>query len=134
VGWRTLNLLVARNRPRKRDTSVVGILQFITTVCWRTFFGRETNSLQRSTQSECEYFIYENDPVPNLYISVPRELEGRLNCASFNAGLIRGWLDAAQFPATVRAVVPPSDKSGARNTTTVYVVRFEPSVLERERK
>jgi hypothetical protein len=133
VGWRMLNLIVARERPRRRETNVVGMLQLVTGTCWKALFGRDTNSLQRSTANESEYFIYENDPLPNAFISVPRELQGRLNCASFNAGIIRGLLAAGGFPASVRAVVPASDgKAGSRNTTTVYVVRFESHVLQRE--
>mmetsp|Transcript_20226 Transcript_20226/g.33390 ORF Transcript_20226/g.33390 Transcript_20226/m.33390 type:complete len:189 (-) Transcript_20226:798-1364(-) len=134
VGFKMLNIIVARERPQKRDTTIVGVLQFITSTCWKTLYGRETNSLQRSTQNENEYFIYENNPIPNLFISVPRELQGRLNCASFNAGLIRGLLDAAQFPTSVRAVVPPADKNGVRNNTTVYVVKFSPEILIREQQ
>jgi len=123
VGWRMLNLIAARDKSRKRDVNAVGVLQFITSSCWKCLFGKETNSLQRSTTNENEYFIYENDPVPNLFVSMPRELEGRLNCASFNAGIIRGLLAAAQFPATVRAVFPQQTEKTAN--TTVYVVKFD---------
>ncbi|GBG24747.1 Trafficking protein particle complex subunit 5 [Hondaea fermentalgiana] len=119
--WRMLNLIVARERPKKRDTTPVAILQFITSTCWKTFYDKETKSLQRSTANENEFFIHEDDPVPSHFISMPRELQGRLNCASFNAGLIRGLLHAAQFPASVRAVFLNNEKNTA---TTVYVVKF----------
>mmetsp|Transcript_40 Transcript_40/g.74 ORF Transcript_40/g.74 Transcript_40/m.74 type:complete len:123 (-) Transcript_40:188-556(-) len=115
-----LNLIIARERPKKRDTTPVSILQFITSTCWKTLYDKETNSLQRSTANENEFFIYEENPIPSHFISMPKELQGRLNCASFNAGLIRGLLHAAQFPASVRAVTPQNDKG----TTTVYVVKF----------
>jgi len=125
-------LISSRDRPgNKRDTTIVNVLQFITSTCWRSIYGKETNSLQRSTQNENEYFIYENDPVPNTFISVPRELEGRLNCASFNAGLIRGILEANFFTAQVRAVTPPTENN---KRTTVYVVKFDSSVLAREKQ
>jgi hypothetical protein len=136
IGWRLLNLITLRERPLRRDTTVIGILQFITTVCWRYLFMCETKSLQRSTSNENEYFIYENYSLPNRFISIPKELKGRLNCANFTAGIVRGLLEAARFPATVRAVAAPQSLTGSArgtpNTTTVYVVRFDGIAIQNE--
>uniref|UniRef100_A0A7S3LJ57 Trafficking protein particle complex subunit n=1 Tax=Aplanochytrium stocchinoi TaxID=215587 RepID=A0A7S3LJ57_9STRA len=125
VGWRILNLVVHRERPHRRDTKVVTILQFISSKCWKTLFGKATDALERSTESESIYYMYENEPLTNKFISLPRELEGRLNCANFNAGIIRGILDAANFPADVKAVSVTNNGV----TKTVYVVEFDKSFL-----
>jgi hypothetical protein len=46
--------------------------------------------------------IWEAEPLVNTYISVPSNLPN-LNCAAFVAGIIRGVLESAGFPATVQA-------------------------------
>ena len=124
VGWRLFGLIVARERPRKRETTAVGVLQFIRSTCWKSIFGSETKPLQRNKTNENEYFIYEDNALPNIYISVPPELQNKINCASFNAGLIRGMLEAAQYKAEVRAAVPDPKNPDKVNNPTVYVVTF----------
>ena len=42
--------------------------------------------------------ISDNDLFVNKFISVPRDM-GQLNCAAFVAGIVRGVLDGAGFPA-----------------------------------
>jgi len=65
---------------------------------------------------------------PCSFISVPRDL-GTLNCGAFVAGVVHGVLDAAGFPAAVSAYSAPVEGSGLR---TNILMKFEPSVLERE--
>ena len=48
------------------------------------------------------------------------------NCAAFVAGIVRGVLDAAQFPARVSA----HEHEGR----TVILIKFDPEVLEREKR
>ena len=54
-------------------------------------------------QAEDEYMISDTDLFVNRFISVPKDM-GQLNCAAFVAGIVRGALDGAGFPA--RQVVP----------------------------
>jgi trafficking protein particle complex subunit 5 len=54
-------------------------------------------------QAEDEYMISDVDLFVNKYISVPRDM-GQLNCAAFVAGIVKGVVDSAGFPA--RWVVP----------------------------
>lgn len=49
-------------------------------------------------QADDEYMISDNDLFVNKFISVPRDM-GQLNCAAFVAGIVRGVLDGAGFPA-----------------------------------
>lgn len=49
-------------------------------------------------QAEDEYMISDYDLFINKYISVPKDL-GQLNCAAFVAGIVKGVLDGAGFPA-----------------------------------
>ena len=42
--------------------------------------------------------ISDTDLFVNKYISVPKDL-GQLNCAAFVAGIVKGCLDGAGFPA-----------------------------------
>lgn len=72
----------------------------------------------------------------NKYISVPSDY-GYFNCASFSAGIINGVLDAAGFPAEVTAKVLA--KTGEveiqqGQPLTIYYIKFEQQVLERERR
>lgn len=49
-------------------------------------------------QAEDEYMISDVDLIVNKYVSVPRDM-GSLNCAAFVAGIVKGALDNAGFPA-----------------------------------
>ena len=49
-------------------------------------------------QAEDEYMISDTEVFVNKYISVPRDM-GQLNCAAFIAGIVKGVLDGAGFPA-----------------------------------
>lgn len=49
-------------------------------------------------QAEDEYMISDTEVFVNKYISVPKDM-GQLNCAAFIAGIVKGVLDGAGFPA-----------------------------------
>lgn len=72
--------------------------------------------------------ISDNDPAVNSFISVPKEM-GTLNCAAFQAGIIEAVLDGCAFPCNVTAHFVPAE--GWPNKT-VFLIKFEPIVLERE--
>ena len=75
-------------------------------------------------------------PIPRLphfpflrsFVSVPRDL-GSLNCGAFCAGVVRGVLEAAGFPAAVSAYSAPVEGQGTR---TNVLMKFAPEVLARE--
>mmetsp|Transcript_4796 Transcript_4796/g.15008 ORF Transcript_4796/g.15008 Transcript_4796/m.15008 type:complete len:110 (-) Transcript_4796:1013-1342(-) len=88
--------------------------------CWQLLYGQPASSLERSTEHDNEYMIYDSSPVTNRYISVTSGL-GHLDCASFIAGVTSGLLDAANFPAHVSAHTD-APTSGA--TQTVLLIKF----------
>ena len=49
-------------------------------------------------QADDEYMISDFDLFVTKYVSVPKEM-GHLNCNAFVAGIVRGVLDGAGFPA-----------------------------------
>jgi hypothetical protein len=81
-----------------------------------------------ATGKEDEYMISDNDPLVNQYISVPKEMS-QLNCAAFVAGVMEGVCDGTGFPATVTAIGAGTDLWPGK---TVFLIKFEPEVLERE--
>lgn len=72
--------------------------------------------------------ISDNDPVVNTFISVPKEMS-MLNCGAFIAGIIEAVLDGHCFPAKVTAHTAGNEMWPGR---TVFLIKFEPEVLERE--
>lgn len=58
-------------------------------LCWQSVFV---------DQAEDEYMMSDPDILFNKFISVPRDM-GQFNCASFVAGITKGVLDGAGFPA-----------------------------------
>lgn len=81
-------------------------------------------------------YIEEAQPLVNKYISVPSDY-GHFNCAAFTAGIINGVLDAAGFPAEVTAKVlakSGDSDAGTSQGVTIYYIKFDGSVLERERR
>jgi len=54
IGIKVLELLSSRESLLKRGDGVIGILQFISSSCWKVLFGKVADSLERSTENENE--------------------------------------------------------------------------------
>ena len=130
IGVRMLELFSHRDRAWRRETRLVQMLQFVSSVCWKNLYGKAADALEKSTGNDDEYLIHELDPLPNRFISVPRDL-GTLNCAAFNAGLISGILDAAGLTAKVTAHNVAIDGEPGEEKT-VYLIKFEAEVKARD--
>ncbi|ORE21711.1 TRAPP I complex [Rhizopus microsporus] len=128
VGFRMLELLTWREKAAKRETKVLGILYFIHSTVWKALFGKQADSLEKSTENDDEYMISDNEPILTRYISVPKELS-QLNCNAFVAGIVEAVLDGCQFPARVTAHTVPID--GYPQRTTI-LIKLDKDVLERE--
>ncbi|ORX89341.1 TRAPP I complex [Basidiobolus meristosporus CBS 931.73] len=128
VGIRTLELFMWREKNIRRETRVLGILYFINTVVWKTLFGKQADSLEKSTENEDEYMISDNEPVVNKFISIPKELS-QLNCGAFIAGIVEAILDGCQFPSRVTAHSVPLEGQPLRTT---ILIKFDKNVLLRE--
>ncbi|KAK4553868.1 Trafficking protein particle complex subunit 31 [Recurvomyces mirabilis] len=97
IGIKLLDLLLYRQaRAAVRPTRILDLLQFIHTTLWRALFGRAADALEQGVSNKNEYMIFDNEPVVNTYLSVPKEMS-QLNCAAFVAGMLEGVCDAAGF-------------------------------------
>ena len=101
---------------------MLGILNFITSVVWKQLFGNAADSLEKSVEQEDEFMIIEKAPLVNAFISTA---SAPCNCAAFTAGIVRGVLEGARFPARVSA-------HEYEDGRTVILIKFAPEVLERE--
>ncbi|KAF9436895.1 TRAPP subunit trs31 [Entomortierella beljakovae] len=128
VGIRALDLIVWRDKNNKRETRVLGMLYFIHTTVWKTLFGKQADSLEKSTENEDEYMISDNDPVVSKFISVPKDVS-QLNCGAFMAGVVEAIMDGCQFPSRVTAHTVPIDGFPLRTT---ILIKLDKEVLERE--
>ncbi|KAK9835153.1 hypothetical protein WJX81_001806 [Elliptochloris bilobata] len=129
VGLRLLETLCHRERGGKRDTRLLDVLKFVHTTLWKYLFGRQARDLEQSNAVDDEYMISDYDLFVTKYISVPKDL-GTFTPAAFVAGVVKGVLDGAGFPARVSAHFV-AVKGQAKPKTTI-LVKFEPSVLQRE--
>lgn len=123
IGRRALELGCLREKSSKRETRMLGILQFITSVVWKMLFGsaaKDSVSLEKAVDHEDEFMIVETKPLVCTYISLPTPC----SCSAFVAGIVRGVLEGAQFPARVTA--------HDEESRTVILIKFAPEVLERE--
>lgn len=124
---RMLEILSYREKGNRREIRLQGILQFINTNVWRCLFGKVADSLE--VYNDDEYVISDRSPLVNKFISVPKDL-GDLNCAAFVAGIIKGVLEIAGFPAEVSAYYAPVE--GQVHPRTNFFIKLTPEVLERE--
>ncbi|KHE84128.1 TRAPP I complex, partial [Neurospora crassa] len=156
IGLKLLDLLLFREPPRTqlRPLNIIALLHFIKINVWTHLFGRQADRLEKSSNPDTpdEFMIIDNEPLVNAYISVPKEMS-QLNCAAFAAGIIEGVCDGAGFPARVTAhTVGDTGGGGSNNGSgggtgadggrgeggemwpgrTVFLVKFQPEVLERE--
>jgi hypothetical protein len=130
VGERVIELVGIRDKGGKRENRLIAILQFTQHTIWKYLFNKSADELQVSTEEEGAYMLNEYEPLTNIYISIPSDL-AQLNCAAFTAGIIRGVLHSADFPAKVTAHLQPVP--GKRDKTT-YLVKFNPEVIAREKR
>ena len=125
VGLRLLETLCHRERSGKRDTRLLDVLKFVHTTLWKYLFGRQARDLEQSNavrrplpdplcmtcpdrasskmlpgapQVDDEYMISDCDLFVTKYVSVPKDL-GTFTPAAFVAGVVKGVLDGAGFPA-----------------------------------
>lgn len=149
LGVRLLDLLLYRSLPTTTSSSlssakalrplnIIALLQFITTTVWKHLFARAADALEKSANPATpdEYMITDNEPLVNAFISVPKEMN-QLNCAAYVAGIVEGICDAAAFPARVTThSVGLQQAEGAEKEMwpgkTVFLVKFQPEVVERE--
>ncbi|CDR41083.1 CYFA0S06e01310g1_1 [Cyberlindnera fabianii] len=129
VGTKFLELVTLRDgKNAKRETRIVGVLQFIQMQVWKTLFGKPADELQKASDSENQYMIFDNVPLISQFICVPKEF-GKLNVGAFTAGIIEGVLDAAHFQANVGAHTVDDEGSPLK---TVFLIDFDHAVIERE--
>ncbi|GAB1314427.1 Trafficking protein particle complex subunit 31 [Madurella fahalii] len=136
IGLKLLDLLLTREpaRSQTRPLTIIALLHFIKISLWTHLFGRQADRLEKSSDPDApdEYMIIDNEPLVNAYVSVPREMS-QLNCAAFVAGIVEGVCDGAVFPARVTAHTVGGKEEGEMwPGKTVFLVKFEPEVLERE--
>lgn len=137
IGLKLLDLLLHREPPRTqlRPLTIISLLHLIKQNVWTHLFGRQADRLEKSANPETpeEYMIIDNEPLVNTYVSVPRDMS-QLNCAAFVAGIVEGVCDGAGFPAKVGAHSVGKEGEGEMwPGRTVFLVKFEGEVLEREK-
>ncbi|CAM6123315.1 unnamed protein product [Calypogeia fissa] len=129
VGLRTLELLCHREKGNRRETRLLGILSFVHSTVWKCLFGKVADSLEKGTEHEDEYMISEKELLVNRFISVPKDM-GAFNCGAFVAGVVKGVLDSAGFPARVSAHFVAVE--GQQRPRTTILIKFAEEVLQRE--
>lgn len=129
VGSRVLDLCCFRENRNKRETRILPMLTFVSQTVWKHLFGR-TAELLKGQDHENEYMLNDKAFLVNRFISVPRDF-GAVNCGAYVAGIVEGILRSAEFPAAVSAHTV--DEPGGGTSTTI-LVRFEDSVMTREKK
>lgn len=108
---------------------MLGILSFVHSTVWKVLFGKAADSLEKGTEHEDEYMISEKELLVNRFISIPKDM-GTFNCGAFVAGIVRGVLDGAGFPAVVTAHFVPME--GQQRPRTTILIKFAEEVLRRE--
>lgn len=126
VGFRMIDVLCLREKTPKRETRLVNMLWFIQKTVWKTLFGKEADRLEQATANESIYYLFEDEPLVNQFISVPKD-QSSLNCAAFVAGVVEGFLNGTHFPCKVRAFAI-NDQS-----TTAFEIKFENLVISRDK-
>ncbi|KAH9624622.1 hypothetical protein KSS87_000777 [Heliosperma pusillum] len=127
VGARVLELLCHREKGNRRETRLLGILSFVHSTVWKVLFGKVADSLEKGTEHEDEYMISEKELLVNRFISIPKDM-GTFNCGAFVAGIVRGVLDGAGFPAVVTAHFVPVE--GQMRPRTTILIKFAEEVEE----
>lgn len=98
VGTRILELLAYREKQMRRKTDNLDILKHLHSVAWPYMFGKPADDLQQANAADDEYMISDHDLLVGRFISIPKSYSSFVP-GSLVAGIVRGMLDAAGFPA-----------------------------------
>ena len=123
-----------REKVSKRETSIVGMLQFIHTVIWKALFGKQADGLEQSVEDEEEFRILDKNPVTNRFVSAQKG--SSVNCAAYISGIIEGVLAAAEMPAKVHAYFYKGEEEETKDdsTSTIFVIKFSREIIERDKQ
>ncbi|XP_019096031.1 PREDICTED: trafficking protein particle complex subunit 5-like isoform X2 [Camelina sativa] len=124
-----IGYIVSLFQGNRRETRLLGILSFVHSTVWKVLFGKVADSLEKGTEHEDEYMISEKELLVNRFISIPKDM-GTFNCGAFVAGIVKGVLDNAGFPAVVTAHFVPIE--GQQRPRTTILIKFADEVLKRE--
>lgn len=117
----------------------MNILQFISSQVWKTLFGKNADSLERSIDHADEFMIIDYEPLTSTYCSVPPDL-GQLSADAYISGVVAGVLGGAGFHARVTAhnVALEDGEGNAQNLImprkekAVFLVKFDSDVSTRD--
>ena len=140
LGLKVLDLILYRTTPvgssnsstihAQRPLRILTLLNILTTKLYPLLFSRPADSLEQSTTNPAEYMIIDNTPLTNHFVSVPREMS-QLSVAAYIAGIIEGVCDGAGFDCKASA---HNVKDDTWPNKTVFLIRFEDGVVEREKE
>ncbi|KAG1678957.1 hypothetical protein FOA52_013020 [Chlamydomonas sp. UWO 241] len=131
VGTRQLELLSWRaDRQPRRRPEVLDALRFVHSVAWPHLFSKTADDLQQAAAADDEYMISDSNLPTIRFVSVPKSY-GAFNPGALVAGIVRGLLDAAGFPARVSAHFV-EQRDGRGKATTTFLIKFDASVMARE--
>ncbi|PAA84597.1 hypothetical protein BOX15_Mlig019976g2, partial [Macrostomum lignano] len=125
IGSRSLDLLFFRERNGRRELRLKNALFLVKSSLWRMLFGKDCDDLEQSTDDERTFYFVEREPVTNRFVSFSQKADTNVNCAAFIGGVLEGALCSAGFQCQVATFFS--------NDVTYYEVKFEPSVLTRDR-
>lgn len=141
VGQRVLELIVWREKNSRRETRILGILQFIHSVVWKTLFGKPADSLEKSRENDDECtpqrpfiqadvdMVHDNAPMITKFISIPQSMS-QLNCGAFLAGIIEAILDSTMFFTEKVTAHSTGDETAPQRCT--ILIKFTREVIDRE--
>ena len=132
IGPRVLELVNMREKNFKREKKHLEMIKFVAYQVWKTLFGKGIDNIERLSHSASSYLLIENSPIVLRYIPESSDKKNP-TCAVFVGGIIKGILDAADFPAKIEVQSPPNDGRSVY-PKTVYIVEFEDFVIQREKE
>lgn len=60
VGYGLAEMIQMKEKPGKRETRILGILYYVNSIVWKYVFGKQADSLEKSTENadECINYFY----------------------------------------------------------------------------
>ncbi|KAF5830224.1 NO signaling/Golgi transport ligand-binding domain-containing protein [Dunaliella salina] len=127
VGARLIERISYGERALRRKPEILDILKWIHSTAWPWIFGKPADSLEHAAAAEDEFMLSDFDLLLSRFISVPKAYGG-FTAGSLAAGMVRGMLACAGFPARVSAHVIEHRE----RPKTTLLIKFDPVVMIRQ--